>query len=236
MEFEKVFPELATYGRYQRLIYLFVLLPVQLPLYVHLFSHLFLTYQPPHWCKSDHLLGQITSFSPSTSLFGLPSTNASSAVLLGQSLQSNEAMRRFFFTPSTFVVRSWTSSNSAGSEQVTGLLNVSQILESVNYSLLEYVQRSLSSCTLYNASQEDLVRFHQHFLQLFTLLTPPLPSNTQSSNSSSTDSSNNNHNNRQSNIELLLSPPIAECTDWTFNETGWLGGGDQSIVTKVSLL
>ena len=220
MEFEKVFPELCTFGRYQKLIYFFVLLPAQLSFYCHVYSHLFLTYQPPHWCKFDHLLDKVFIVEQIASM---PSNNhqprgnwnnsldssAKDTLRLLESLRNNQVLQRFFFIPSLHVSSSHSGQN--------GMVNISKVMNNVKNSLVDYID-SLSSCSVYNASGTELSRFHNRFFQLFSMFTSQTSPSILG----------------QLNTTFLVIPPIMTCDEWTFNKT-WLGG-DESIVTKVYLV
>lgn len=199
------------------MIYFFVLLPIQLSYYCHIFSHLFIAYQPPHWCQPEHQLVQrsnapfpITSPVSNVSQFDNSFISMNTSIpFFGQSQQTNEILHRFLNIPSRHVVESVKSSES-------GLLNMSQVVQNVKFSLADYVD-TFSSCSVYNASYDELTKFHQRFLWLFSQLS-----------SFHTKSDSSLH---LSSAVVIPSPPIANCHDWTFNQT-WLGA-DQSIVTKV---
>lgn len=150
MEFEKVFPELCCYGKYQRLIFWFVLLPVQLSYYCHIYSHLFVTYQPHHWCQfNDHLS------IPTMQLF----KNQSSIDLFQSTLPAN--LNRYFFIPSIELLHQLDSNDSS--------LNMNQFVSTFNYSLANYID-SISSCHAYNATMDQLANFHHRFFQLYSSL------------------------------------------------------------------
>lgn len=216
MEFEKVFPELCAFGKYQKLIFFFVLLPAQLSYYLHIYSHIFMTYQPPHWCKIDHLVDSVVSSSQSSLRHqhnrAVQSLDMTPWFQSG-SLRNNEMLQRYFFIPSKL------------DHQVDShLVNMSDLLFRMNYSLVNYVE-SLSSCTVFNASSEQLAPFQHGLFQLFLLvLLSNRTANEVVLSSQLLDKAQN----------LIVSPPAVACTEWTFNRT-WFGA-DESIVTRVSLI
>lgn len=209
MEFEKVFPELCVYGKYQRLIFMFVLLPVQLSYYCHLYSHLFMAYQPQHWChvSDDHI--------PTTSVpyehvpNGLNNTNG---IFSAAMLRNNAYLKRYFFAPSVKLFDQIDNSSN---------LNMLTFVTKLNYSLVNFID-TIGSCHVYNSTFEQLTKYHQNFFQLYSMFT------------NNGDRTRPVTFEMAPLMDWSLKvPPIVTCQDgWHFNRT--LLGHDESIVTKVS--
>lgn len=145
MELEKVFPELVVFGRYQRLIYWLVLLPIQLCYYCHLYSHLFVSHQPDHWCNMEPVLTALNTsmLTVTSSIHERPNVNPTSSSLFSISnLLDNVQLQRYFFIP------------PVEQPQIDG-------------SFQSYLN-SLSSCHQYDMNYDQLFAFHRHhFYQMF---------------------------------------------------------------------
>lgn len=145
MEFEKVFPELCSFGKYQKLIFYFILLPVQLTYYCHIYSHLFLTYQPTHWCKFDHLI----------STNGIEQQQQQNFLNDHQNESNSNILKRYYFIPSNHMI------------PMNETNQLKMLMDKLNYSFSNYVD-TLSSCHIYNVSNlMELSSFNRHLFQMF---------------------------------------------------------------------
>ena len=244
MEFSKVFPELCHYGQYQRLLYCFILMPIQLNYYCHIYSHLFIAQTPEKfWCQIS-----VTSPPPSTSssslndtyqkILDLQSKNSSHSNLIDK-IDWNQLLfhkntddsdiRRYFFLPSRYFIRKksfqtmiLSNDSSQQQQQHESIIDLSKFLKNINHSFQTYLNQ-LSQCYQYNSTFSDLIQFHR---QLFPLL---LIWN------------NTNKTQHKSSIRISI-PSIVECkSGWSYtnnaNERRKQSlNVNYSIVTKVCFI
>lgn len=57
MDFDMILPDIGEFGRYQKLVLCFVLLPGMFPCGFHAYNQLFMAGIPDHWCKIPELKG-----------------------------------------------------------------------------------------------------------------------------------------------------------------------------------
>jgi hypothetical protein len=55
MDLDDVLPHVGEFGRYQKLVLWFILLPGTFPCGFHAYNQLFMAATPEHWCKVDGL-------------------------------------------------------------------------------------------------------------------------------------------------------------------------------------
>lgn len=57
LDFDEILSDIGEFGRYQKLVLWFILLPGVFPCGFHAYSQLFMAAMPDHWCKITGLDG-----------------------------------------------------------------------------------------------------------------------------------------------------------------------------------